>query len=173
MAKHLIIRSARLYVQTEAGQFANNIRNTLYSQGIVSNRKTLQIAIQELGAQPTPTNKPALNPPSNSTPQPRVKKPRKSYPESPTFQRIRHGPRQKHTQDFPPNGPALSASAANLTKQQASAPPRQQHDASSRRTFNGSAFSQTPSGDPYRDYLAAASRVMSLTGDTRTKSTSC
>ncbi|KAF1949887.1 hypothetical protein CC80DRAFT_497114 [Byssothecium circinans] len=169
--------------------YQDNIRNTLYTQGIVSNRKTLQIAIQELGAQPPPTNKPAPNPPSNSTPQPpRVKKPRKSYPwnlppsnESAT-DRAKSTPRTSlpttashkgvsaSSIALPPpphRSPALSTatrSSATVGFATASATA-----SSSRRTFNGSAFSQTPSGDPYRDYLAAASRVTSLTGDTRVR----
>ncbi|KAF2643249.1 hypothetical protein P280DRAFT_467306 [Massarina eburnea CBS 473.64] len=158
--------------------YKDNIRNTLYTKGVVDSVKRLETALQELGAQPTPATTPTPTLPFNGFTGLAVQKPpRKSYPwDQPSKKPVIEQMKSTARTSLPPSthggivstaipaashrSPSVSASVLDSPDPQASS--------SSKSVFNGSAFNG-PTGDMFRDYFFGSTRLTSLTGDTRVR----
>ncbi|CAN9279273.1 unnamed protein product [Alternaria alternata] len=140
--------------------YKDNIRNTLYTRGIIQNTKTLQRALEELGVARTETSRPRQPPQSIQKPKPARKslpgafeQPRKSTHDrvSGNSSRPRHSlPANPHVR---PKSRVQPASPASSSRPQSKYP-------------NPKLDDQGSSRDKFKDFYFGYQRITSLTGST-------
>jgi hypothetical protein len=145
--------------------YKDNIRNTLYTRGIIQNTKTLQRALEELGVARTETSRPRQPPQSIQKPKPARKslpgafeQPRKSTHDrvSGNSSRPRHSlPANPHVR---PKSRVQPASPASSSRPQSRYP-------------NPKLDDQGSSRDKFKDFYFGYQRITSLTGSTAVSST--
>ena len=145
--------------------YKDNIRNTLYTRGIIQNTKTLQRALEELGVALTETSRPRQPPQSIQKPKPARKslpgafeQPRKSTHDrvSGNSSRPRHSlPANPHVR---PKSRVQPASPASSSRPQSKYP-------------NPKLDDQGSSRDKFKDFYFGYQRITSLTGSTAVSST--
>jgi len=166
--------------------YKNDIRDTLYKEGIIMNTKTLERALEELSGSPAARPAESRQEVQSATkPKPVRKSPPGSFnqPKKPTHDRVNNvhsRPRQSlpanprlHTQSPLRPSSASSGSSSrpsNPTKRIPSTtrPPRQPSNSSPSNTTDPTAPApaSTSTGDKYRDFVFAMQRSASWTGST-------
>jgi hypothetical protein len=142
--------------------YKDNIRNTIYVEGILGSREALATALDELRTVPAPAQR---APPPPSQP----KKPaRTSLPWSPDVPRHRSaGASPRHSLPARSHAPPSTTPAPQKPQERPTLTPRPNLLT---RQSTDKAPPTTGTGDAYRDYVFAAMRTTSWTGSTRVSS---
>ncbi|KAL1796840.1 hypothetical protein ACET3X_005380 [Alternaria dauci] len=144
--------------------YKDNIRNTLFTRGIIQNTKTLQRALEELAIARTEPSTPRQQPQPFPTPKParRSLPVASEQPRRPTHDRVNDTlSRPRHS--LPTNSQVRPRGRDQTTSSASSSRPQP-------RLSNPKLDDRGSSGDKYRDFYNGYQRLTSLTGSTAVSS---
>jgi hypothetical protein len=144
--------------------YKDNIRDTIFVEGILGSREALTVALDELGAVPAPASLPAPPPPLSQP----TRSARTSLPWSPNVPH-RHPTvaTSRHSLPARSDAPPSITPAPHKLREQQTTIPRPNLLA---RQSTDKTPPTTGTGDAFRDYVFAAMRTTSWTGSTRVSS---
>jgi hypothetical protein len=144
--------------------YKDNIRDTIFVEGILGSREALTMALDELGAVPAPASLPAPPPPPSQP----TRSARTSLPWSPNVpHRHPNVATSRHSLPARSDAPPSTTPAPHKPREQQTPAPRPNLLA---RQSTDKTPPTTGTGDAFRDYVFAAMRTTSWTGSTRVSS---